>query len=85
MIDNFLERCICIWRKKVNFIKIYEIWYLIKLKYDSLKIVCLFLESYKCYCFFIGYMEYVYWVDEDYVFFVNIVDYSYSLIYGCKL
>lgn len=84
MIDNFLERCICIWRKKVNSTKIHEIWHPTKSKYDSLKTVCLFLESYKRYRLFTGYMEHVHRADEDHALLVNIADHSHSLTHGCK-
>lgn len=84
MIDNFLERCICIWRKKVNSTKIHEIWHPTKSKYDSLKTVCLILESYKRYRLFTGYMEHVHRADEDHALLVNIADHSHSLTHGCK-
>lgn len=77
MIDNFLERCTCIWRKKSKFHKDPT-----KSKYDSLKTVCLFLESYKRYRLFTGYMEHVHRADEDHALLVNIADHSHSLTHG---
>lgn len=79
MIDNFIERCTCIWRKKSKFHKDPT-----KSKYDSLKTVCLFLESYKRYRLFTGYMEHVHRADEDHALLVNIADHSHSLTHGCK-
>lgn len=70
--------------KKVNSTKIHEIWHPTKSKYDSLKTVCLFLESYKRYRLFTGYMEHVHRADEDHALLVNIADHSHSLTHGCK-
>lgn len=71
-------------KKKVNSTKIHEIWHPTKSKYDSLKTVCLFLESYKRYRLFTGYMEHVHRADEDHALLVNIADHSHSLTHGCK-